>query len=71
MAFPLFYRPGTYFNIADSKGPKHENFGSEFLTPSKPTLYRWAAYELKENNSFWTFDAPAYGVFSANIVLSA
>jgi hypothetical protein len=57
-------------NIADLKGLNHENFGSEFPTPLEAYL-GGRLRGLKEKNSFWTFDAPAYGVFSANIVLSA
>jgi hypothetical protein len=33
------------------KGPKHEPFSSEFLTPSRPIL-RWANNELEVKNHF-------------------
>ncbi len=47
------------------KGPKHDNFSSEFLTPSKPI---WVGNtRTGRKNSFVTFDA-RFDVFSAKIV---
>jgi len=40
-------RPSCY----TFKGPKHEPFSSEFLTPSRPILV-WANYELELKNHF-------------------
>jgi hypothetical protein len=50
------------------KWPNHENFGSEFLIPSKPI--RVGTYKLKEKFIFGPLALP-FDVFSTKIVLTA
>jgi hypothetical protein len=45
------------------KGPRHENFGSEFLTLYL-SLSGWATDELEEKYNFVTFDALTFEIFS-------